>query len=397
MTIQACTLYFPREKLPLKSVFPGATNDGGLFRAPTWFEFDAGDGPVRLNLHHPDLAGHLQGFRGYVAQAPGVGEARAEALKRIEATRTSVGVVLSQPVSTESPTFAALLDLIERFDGFMFVLNSVLLPDGRFLVGPMAEDDHGGEPSEPPLREVDPEAFRHGVSVEGCDPARVAQRERHYRQLAERGFLCARWLPLNRGDDPVDRLRPAEEIAARLLALEALFFWVCTSEDVADTAQLQAFVQRNALRDHLAPDEAGLLDLSREDARAKHAGSVGWRLENMWALSWMFGFEPEPPFFVGQLPRNVIDDMLFDFLPEPDSTVADFVTAHPLRTVEDIARLEDLYYCAHNAVRSAQTGADTLPPEFHPVRDGGAVHERRQALTWALSPGVAWDDTDLST
>jgi|GEM_PF-2765268 len=27
----------------------------------------------------------------------------------------------------------------------------------------------------------------------------------------------------------------------------------------------------------------------------------------------------------------------------------------------------------------------------------GAVHERRHALTWSLSPGVAWEDADLST
>ena len=35
--------------------------------------------------------------------------------------------------------------------------------------------------------------------------------------------------------------------------------------------------------------------------------------------------------------------------------------------------LEDVFYCAHNAVRSAQTGSTTsVPKDFHPVRDGGA-------------------------
>ena len=27
----------------------------------------------------------------------------------------------------------------------------------------------------------------------------------------------------------------------------------------------------------------------------------------------------------------------------------------------------------------------------------GVIHERRHALTWATSPRVKWDDTDLST
>ena len=60
--------------------------------------------------------------------------------------------------------------------------------------------------------------------------------------------------------------------------------------------------------------------------------------------------------------------------------------------------MEDLFYCAHNAVRTAQMGGKAAVPEgFHPVRDGGAIHERRHSLTWALSPGVEWEETDLST
>lgn len=397
MTIEACALYFPLDTLPFKSVFPNGRSDGGLFRKPTWFEYDTGEGPVRLHLQHPDLAGHLQGFRGYVAQAPGDDEARAEALQRIARTRAAIGVSLPRPVSTDSPTFASLMSLIERFDGFMFAFNSLLLPDGRFLVGPMAVGDGDAASGPPPLREIDPDAFRHEAPADGSDPARLAQREHHYRLLAERGFLCARWLPLHRSEDHTDRLRPADEIAARLLALNALFLWACTSEEVATTERLQAFIANNAVRDHLTADEVEVLDLPREQAREAHAGSIGWRLENMWALAWMFGFEPEPPFFQGQLPKDVIERMLFDFLPNLDATTAGFLADHTLRPVDDIARLEDLYYCAHNAVRSAQTGGETLPPQFHPVRDGGATHERRHALTWALSPGVDWDDTDLST
>lgn len=35
--------------------------------------------------------------------------------------------------------------------------------------------------------------------------------------------------------------------------------------------------------------------------------------------------------------------------------------------------------------------------ERQQVFDGGAIHERRHALTWAISDGVSWDDTDLTT
>lgn len=40
---------------------------------------------------------------------------------------------------------------------------------------------------------------------------------------------------------------------------------------------------------------------------------------------------------------------------------------------------------------------NVVPQGFHPVADGGTIHERRHSLTSVLSPGVAWEDTDLST
>jgi hypothetical protein len=39
----------------------------------------------------------------------------------------------------------------------------------------------------------------------------------------------------------------------------------------------------------------------------------------------------------------------------------------------------------------------TVPADFDPIANGGVIHERRHALTWALAPGVSWDDIDLST
>lgn len=120
-------------------------------------------------------------------------------------------------------------------------------------------------------------------------------------------------------------------------------------------------------------------------------------MENMWALAWVLGFDPAPPFFQGQLPNDIKDRMIFEFLPFLDVRISNFVETRRPRSPDEVGELEDVYYCTHNAVRSAQMGEDTVPQEFHPIRDGGATHERRHALTWSLSPGTDWDDTDLST
>ncbi len=83
-------------------------------------------------------------------------------------------------------------------------------------------------------------------------------------------------------------------------------------------------------------------------------------------------------------------------LPDFDVTVADLVGgAAP--DPGQVAKTEDLFYCAHNAVRSGQMGGDTVPDWFDSMSDGGAIHERRRALTWAVSPGRSWSETDLST
>jgi hypothetical protein len=60
--------------------------------------------------------------------------------------------------------------------------------------------------------------------------------------------------------------------------------------------------------------------------------------------------------------------------------------------------MEDLFYCAYSAVRSAvYGGAASVPERFDPMVNGLVIQERRHALTWMVSPGVAWQETDRST
>jgi hypothetical protein len=89
--------------------------------------------------------------------------------------------------------------------------------------------------------------------------------------------------------------------------------------------------------------------------------------------------------------------MLLEFMPGLNKSVADLVANANVQNAANVIELHDYFCCAHNAVRSAQLGGLTVPEDFSPVADGGTVHERRHSLTWCLSPGVEWDDADLST
>ena len=109
------------------------------------------------------------------------------------------------------------------------------------------------------------------------------------------------------------------------------------------------------------------------------------------------GFDPEPDLAASQIGEAVTGRMFLEFLPGLDATAADLLAKATPRPGDQVIATEYRFYCAHNAVRSARLGGDTVPEGFHPVLHGGAVHGRRHALTWCLSPGETWDDTDLST
>jgi len=213
-------------------------------------------------------------------------------------------------------------------------------------------------------------------------------------ELEELGFRPARSLP---DPDPSRAIRAPDAVAARLLALDALFTWVAFSEEDVATDRIVSYLDRNGLRRWLTADEQAVVALSRADAHEEHVDTIGWKLENMWSLAWVLGFEPEPSVESAQIRRDISRSMISDFLPGLDRTIADLLAKAAPRDTADVIALEYRFYGAHNAVRSAQLGGNTVPKGFDPIAHGGAVHERRHALTWCLSPGVAWGDTDLST
>ena len=105
---------------------------------------------------------------------------------------------------------------------------------------------------------------------------------------------------------------------------------------------------------------------------------------------------PEEPTAASHAIAGATIDPMLDFIRGKLGVAALLERATPRSNAKALA-LEDLFYCAHNAARSAQLGSKTAPDGFNPVIGGGVIHERRHALTWATSPGTAWDDTDLST
>ena len=357
--------------------------NGRLFKRPSLFSFQTKECHVKLVDFHEDFNDHILGFKGYVSSLNNTNDQIRKATNILNNIKSAYGIILSEPISDDGSTFAKLAALAFSNGGFLFVHDSILTQDG-YLVGQATYR----EPVMQSLAEVE-------IDLSLRNPASqklVAKREKSLAILREKGFSCAESLPVKE----LDTLRPKEEIAGRLTALSMLFCHVVMPEEVLAENTIREFVDANDLEKHLTPDEVAIFTKPRRRAIEEYQNSIGWRTENMWPLAWLLGFEKEPEINARQLQQDDIQALL-NFSPGPGDSMSAFLDYCELREAETAAELEDRFYCAHNAVRSAQLGRPAVPEDFDPVIHGGAVHERRHSLTWAFSPGVDWDETDLST
>ena len=229
-----------------------------------------------------------------------------------------------------------------------------------------------------------------------------AIREQSRQTLDEAGFRFALSLPYLPEEAT---LRPIGDVARRLMALNAVFLWAAPAGAGVRDDTFGPYRQANRLDPFLTDEDRAILATDRATAVARHGAMIGWRLENMWPLAWIVGFDRQPP-LRGMIDGDTISPLIGGLLEVFETSVEALVQnrtdgpdAKPLRSAPEVLAMTDLFYCAHNAVRSAQLDPDsgTVPDGFDPGPDGTIVHERRHAFTWSISPGIAWPDTNLST
>ncbi|MEM1183881.1 MAG: DUF4272 domain-containing protein [Planctomycetota bacterium] len=209
--------------------------------------------------------------------------------------------------------------------------------------------------------------------------------------LTEHGFRPAPLLPLG---EPTT-LRSQDEVFGRLWALDVAVRWVYAPVERFSDATLIHERDRVDAVAGLSSEEMSVFECPRSEASMEFGSEFGWKTEHLYTLAWVLGMSREPEFtgdFFGE--EDQVAAYKAFVKPEYDATLANL----KLRSLEEVVTLEDRFYCVHNVARSALfSGADTIPESFDAQANGGVVQERRHALTWCLSPGVAWDDTDLST
>ena len=173
-----------------------------------------------------------------------------------------------------------------------------------------------------------------------------------------------------------------------------MVLWVMVPVENLLDSKILNFIDSHKLEQFMTDDELVIFRASRDDEQLRN--SIGWKFENAWPLAWYFGYK-EPEIDGAMMSGEQMQELLQNFTCSLDDNLKEWTLQQTTQTTENIIQKEDLFYCLHNAARSAQMGRDTVPDEFDPMANGGVIHERRHSLTWMLSAGTDWDDTDLST
>ena len=239
-------------------------------------------------------------------------------------------------------------------------------------------------------------------------------------------------------DDFLDiTLRPAAEVAGRLVALAAMVRRSALELDPVGDAEgdrfdLAAWLREERVSGLLSADEQRVVGSRVGGLTPEVAEDGSWRIEAVAALAWAGGItDALPPFDQGAQPGP-----LLDVLPEPWDKMAPFRALISLRGEDEIAAAREMAELWHWRGRIEEDIAEADAPDVHRLRDvirevaadaaraglferplGGdfvvgkrlfrdlsideqrlmteIAAERLHALNWLCGFGASWEDTPL--
>lgn len=140
MQTRNAAIYIQQGSGDLSAVFEKVSSDKSLSRKPSWYEVRFGDDTVRFNiLDKASLGPHIAGFLRYIDSLQQDERRKADAAQIIGRTTVVLGLQCPREFDENSLIWESLFRIADRFDGVVFVHDSVLLPSGAVLVGPLLD------------------------------------------------------------------------------------------------------------------------------------------------------------------------------------------------------------------------------------------------------------------
>lgn len=137
------TLYLPTDNVDLIDIFPAAqmafSPDGG-----SSFQVHFGEDSVVFNrMPKAEMPRHLHGFLRYIESLDEEDRRKRAATAAIRMTRSVLGLKADVEFADNHAIWASLFKIADKYDGYVFTHDSLLLPNGAVIVGPLkAEPTH---------------------------------------------------------------------------------------------------------------------------------------------------------------------------------------------------------------------------------------------------------------
>jgi hypothetical protein len=134
---RTAALYLAHEFIDLSPLLPDAQALGSPVHS--WMFEIEGNASLFNVVPGDEIAEHLKGFSSYLESRRSLDgdEAVNAAQAHIERCLTVMGLVILHEFDADSATANLLRAIAEKFDGVIFVGDSVVRADGRILCGPL--------------------------------------------------------------------------------------------------------------------------------------------------------------------------------------------------------------------------------------------------------------------
>jgi hypothetical protein len=133
-------IYLPYDGVNLADLFEGMIAGQGVQGRQSHFEVVLNGESVLFNIMpQSEMPRHLQGFAGYIDSLDEPNQCKSDAKGLVQHTKTVLGMVAQSEFDENPALWQSLFQIADKWDGFVFVFDSVLLPNGGVIVGPLKE------------------------------------------------------------------------------------------------------------------------------------------------------------------------------------------------------------------------------------------------------------------
>jgi hypothetical protein len=134
-------VYLPYAEFDLADALDGAIATQDSAGRVVRFDVTLGGQPARFNVMPSAEAGrHLAGFADWVGTLDEPDDRKADAQLLISGAKAVLGLVASGEFKDNPALWQSLFRVADKWDGFIFVYNSILLANGGVVVGPLRQD-----------------------------------------------------------------------------------------------------------------------------------------------------------------------------------------------------------------------------------------------------------------